>query len=103
MDARTFSHRGLGVSLTVQPFTQRLLEKFAAAYHRFKGQSITLDEQRGSMLRAAIECGWIATEPPLTVEGVNEAAPRLVRWLVEGRGDNSLGALYLEATTIPPE
>jgi hypothetical protein len=103
MEARTFTHAGLGVALTVRPFTQRMLERFAAAYQKFRGAGATRDEQRGAMLRAALESGWIVVEPPLTVEAVDEAGPRLVRWLVEGRGSQSLTALYLEATTIPPE
>jgi hypothetical protein len=74
--------------------TQGDIEKFSAAY-RDHGDVI---EPNGRLVRAAIAAGWILEPAGLTVAGVPNMAPRLVKWW--GR---EIDALYGAATSPDPK
>jgi len=58
-------------------------------------ETLTMSSNRGMMVKAAIEAGWIKA-PVMAADDVDKMKPGLVGWLAE-----KIGALYLEATEIP--
>lgn len=104
MEPNTFTQPALGIQLTVQPFTQRLYVAFSRAYQTHRpGPEMTIAEDRDTFIKAALDCGWITTEPPITLETVGDADPAVVNWIVNGRGPKSLASIYIEAASLPKD
>jgi hypothetical protein len=83
--------------LVVRELTQRMLERFTVEYRKLAAGPISVVEDHGATLRAAITAEWIE-EPKLTIEQVDNLPPWKVDWLASG-----LDAAYREARTVPNE
>lgn len=108
MEPKSFTSKKLNVTLIVQPFTERLHVAYTRAWRTYKpvdvpDKDMTRAENTCTMVKAALACGWIATEPPMTLEDVDQASPKLINWIADGRGEDSLTAIYIDAITIPKD
>ena len=89
-----YSHRTLECSITLKDELRQVdLENYAKAYRKYDRESQI--ENRGAVVRAAFEAGWIVEPEEFDTDN---ADPRVVRWMA-----NKINARFSEITEIPPE
>lgn len=98
MVKKTIENKKLGVKAMIKAdLRQRDLEAFGAS--RSEETAISMSQNRGANVRAAIRAGWFTElKPEMSAEQVGDQTPAVICLLGDWIDD-----IYAELVTIPPE
>lgn len=104
MDAETFEHKPSGITLTMQPFTEAMAIAYLSAHKNYKTDDEHMKiHERDWMIKAALDCGWISVEPPLTSADVDSTPSAIINWIINGRKSKALAVIVTEALNVPKD